>query len=87
MPDDARLAATEQRIPALRPCALAQEPSTPDGGAMIQLDALSMHYDTGSARVEVLKDLELQVRAGEHVAVSGPSGSGKTTLLLLLAGL
>lgn len=35
----------------------------------------------------VLRDLELDVGEGRHVAVMGPSGSGKTTLLHILAGI
>ena len=54
---------------------------------MIRLSGLSMHYDLGPARIDVLKNLDLRVAAGERVAISGPSGCGKTTLLLLLAGL
>ena len=35
----------------------------------------------------ILEGVDLQIRAGESLAITGPSGSGKTTLLLLVAGL
>ena len=44
-------------------------------------------FQQGSARIEVLRGLALEVRAGERVAVFGRSGAGKSTLLHLLAGL
>ena len=46
-----------------------------------------MQYAAGTSRVDALKDVDLEIAAGERVAVTGPSGCGKTTLLLLLAGL
>ena len=41
----------------------------------------------GSAAVEVLKGIDLEVRDGESLVLVGPSGCGKSTLLRLLAGL
>ena len=41
----------------------------------------------GEVSVEVLKNIDLQVRHGEILAIVGPSGSGKTTILNLIGGL
>jgi len=41
----------------------------------------------GTVSVDVLASVDLQIRAGDFIALMGPSGSGKTTLLNLLGGL
>ncbi|OSZ62596.1 ABC transporter ATP-binding protein [Hydrogenophaga sp. IBVHS2] len=55
--------------------------------SFIQASGLSMHYAVGTRRVNVLREVDLQIEAGTRVAIAGPSGSGKTSLLLLLSGL
>ena len=52
---------------------------------MLELQALRYHPATASE--PVLRDLDLQLPAGEPGLVAGRSGSGKTTLLELIAGL
>lgn len=44
-------------------------------------------YESGPARVEVLRGISLQVRAGEIVVIMGPSGVGKSTLLNMIGTL
>ncbi|MCK0768202.1 lipoprotein-releasing ABC transporter ATP-binding protein LolD [Chromohalobacter canadensis] len=62
-------------------------PAFADNEIMLQCDGLTRIYREGPQDVTVLDALELEVRAGERVAVVGSSGSGKTTLLNLLGGL
>lgn len=54
---------------------------------MMQIRDLKKSYGAGASRVEVLKGINLDIQAGEQVALVGKSGSGKSTLLSLLAGL
>lgn len=54
---------------------------------MLKCHALTRTYSEGPQDLTVLDTLELEVRAGERVAIVGSSGSGKTTLLNLLGGL
>lgn len=48
---------------------------------------LSKSFALNGQRLNVLRDLNLEVRSGESLAIVGPSGCGKTTLLRVLAGL
>ena len=40
-----------------------------------------------NGRVDILKNIQLDIPAGQSVAILGPSGAGKTSLLMLMAGL
>jgi len=55
--------------------------------ALVQVRDLHKSFTRGTERIDVLRDLTLDVGAAEFLALMGPSGSGKTTLLNLIAGL
>ena len=57
--------------------------------ADIVIDArdVTLRLGRGSAAVEILRGIDLNVKAGERVAILGPSGSGKSSLMAILAGL
>lgn len=54
---------------------------------MIQCRNLTRTYKRGDQEITPLNQLDLDVEAGEFLALMGPSGSGKTTLLNLIAGI
>jgi len=54
---------------------------------LIRIRGLAKSYHRGEQDIAVLLDIDLDVTAGEFVALMGPSGSGKSTLLNLIAGI
>lgn len=55
--------------------------------SFLSLRGVDKSYGVGDRRHEVLRNINLDVRRGEFVAIVGYSGSGKTTLISLMAGL
>ncbi len=55
--------------------------------SILACDGVHKHFEEAGQRLEVQCGVELQVRAGETLAIIGASGSGKTTLLQILGGL
>jgi lipoprotein-releasing system ATP-binding protein len=55
--------------------------------SFVSVSGLNKSYETGTQRLHVLRDIDMEVAAGEMVAIVGASGVGKSTLLHVLGGL
>lgn len=73
-----------QTLPRLTPGA---EAHLPGAGPLIRLNDVVKTYTVGSGQFMALKGIEMQVEAGEFVAVVGKSGSGKSTLINIITGI
>ncbi len=62
----------------------APRDSAPVGPVPVRLDRVRFRYPNTSH--DALRPVDLEVKAGEHLAITGVNGSGKTTLMLVLAG-
>jgi putative ABC transport system ATP-binding protein len=51
---------------------------------VIELRAVTRHFDVGGQWVHALRDTTLRIEDGDYLAIMGPSGSGKSTLLNIL---
>jgi putative ABC transport system ATP-binding protein len=51
---------------------------------MIKMEKINKTYGTGTARVEALREIDLEIKENEFVGLIGPSGSGKSTLMNII---
>jgi putative ABC transport system ATP-binding protein len=58
-----------------------------DGDLVVLGSGLRKIYETDCLKVEILKNVDLEVEKGGFTVVSGPSGAGKTTLLNIIGGI
>ncbi|MFZ3114417.1 MAG: ABC transporter ATP-binding protein [Syntrophales bacterium] len=55
--------------------------------SLIEFKNISKYYQSGDEQVAALRQIDLDVKASDFLAVMGPSGSGKSTLLNIFGGL
>lgn len=58
--------------------------AAPATDPMIRLRGVNKTYQVGDAPLHALRDINLEIQAGEYLSLMGPSGSGKSTLLNMI---
>ena len=61
--------------------------ATANNKALLTASKLDKTVQVGEQSLSIIKDVDINVNAGEFVVIMGKSGSGKSTLLMVLAGL
>jgi taurine transport system ATP-binding protein len=59
---------------------------TAEESPLISIRNLQLEYKSGSKKLKVLENVNLNVDTGEFICVLGPSGCGKSSLLRIIAG-
>jgi putative ABC transport system ATP-binding protein len=85
--DDDRDAGGSRSSPAAAPAAPGYRPGDPLKNRVAVAQLLGRGLSFARAGRQILAEVDVEVYAGEALAVTGPSGSGKSSLLALLAGL
>jgi putative ABC transport system ATP-binding protein len=67
-----------------RTMSAAQAPTLVPKAAVIRVEDLHKYYDLGEAKVHALRGVNVEISAGEFVAIMGASGSGKSTFMNVL---
>ena len=55
--------------------------------SIVSLNEVWLVLESQAGPVEILRGVDLDVKAGESVCISGPSGAGKTSLMMIIGGL
>ncbi|HSL47320.1 MAG TPA: ATP-binding cassette domain-containing protein [Anaerolineales bacterium] len=75
------------KLPFARSKGTLENETLPNGHSIVDLRNVNKSYKTAVGDYPALKDVNLQIHAGEFVSIIGKSGSGKSTLLNMITGI